>query len=57
MALQWEMINCVGHNFNSASFMRAKVPGGWLLMARISLSPTITFYPAPNHEWKGDSLP
>ena len=33
---------------------RAKVPGGWLVL---SPAVSITFYPDPEHEWDGNSLP
>lgn len=42
---------------------RAKVPGGWLVIAyngndpRDQYAPSITFYPDPNHQWDGGSLP
>lgn len=32
---------------------RAKVPGGWL----ISAGQGTTFYPDPQHQWDGSSLP
>ncbi|HST22198.1 MAG TPA: hypothetical protein VLR90_13830 [Blastocatellia bacterium] len=39
---------------------RAKVPGGWLVVVRIegglAVSPSVTFYPDPEHEWDGNSL-
>ena len=34
--------------------LRAKVPGGWLV---IYSKESITFYPDPNHDWDGSSLP
>ncbi|MBC8493153.1 MAG: hypothetical protein H8D43_05140 [Chloroflexi bacterium] len=43
--------------------LRAKVPGGWLVVAlnpndeRASYAPSIGFYPDPNHTWNGSSLP
>ena len=40
---------------------RAKVPGGWLVLVRltgrVAGTPTITFYPDPRHDWDGGSLP
>ena len=35
------------------SIGRAKVPGGWLVVAGGS---SVTFYPDPNHAWDGTSL-
>ncbi len=34
--------------------MRAKVPGGWLVVYGKDF---ITFYPDPDHKWDGSSLP
>ena len=42
---------------------RSKVPGGWLLMTKYDAvkydaggtSTTLTFYPDPEHAWKGGS--
>ena len=34
-----------------ALVFRAKVPGGWLILVRESVSPSTTFYPDPNYEW------
>ena len=37
---------------------RAKVPGGWFVVARIAGSSPqgIAFYPDPDHRWDGGSL-
>jgi hypothetical protein len=51
--VKWEVVKSVRPDHD---FKRAKVPGGWFIMFMISLSPTMTFYPDPNHEWNGDSL-
>lgn len=37
-------------------FMRAKVPGGWLVLAACGTNSGLTFYPDPAHEWDGTSL-
>lgn len=36
---------------------RAKIPGGWLIMAGGNEEIGITFYPDPQHKWDGSSLP
>lgn len=42
----------------SIDVKRAKVPGGWLVYVQYTVdSAGITFYPDPNHEWDGSSLP
>ena len=49
--LQWEKLEA---NYYTC---RAKVPGGWLVMIYAGDGSGITFYPDPNHEWDGGSLP
>ena len=39
------------------SLLRAKVPGGWLLILNWGSGTGLTFYPDPNHKWDGKSLP
>jgi len=36
---------------------RAKVPGGWMVYFWDSPGTGLTFYPDPNHQWDGGSLP
>ena len=38
---------------------RAKVPGGWLVIAQFKIggSHGLTFLPDPNHQWDGGTLP
>jgi hypothetical protein len=50
--LRWEQIESArGHVF------RSKVPGGWLVILEYgSSSPSIVFYPDPDHAWDGSSL-
>jgi hypothetical protein len=43
--------------FLSISMYRTKVPGGWLLMARVTHGVSVSFYPDPNHAWDGRSMP
>lgn len=45
--LKFERLNAIPH-----SVARAKVPGGWLILAGGS---SVTFYPDPDHAWNGES--
>jgi len=38
------------------SILRAKVPGGWLISVPEGKAPP-TFYPDPEYNWDGNSLP
>lgn len=50
--LHWERLE------DEFSTLRAKVPGGWLLLLNWGTRGTaMTFYPDPNHKWDGESLP
>jgi len=40
----------------SARLSRAKVPGGWLLIAMTNSGGGLTFYSDPQHKWDGSSL-
>ena len=55
--LTWEKLSA--SFFSSTIVERAKVPGGWLVMARTQMSygVSVSFYPDPTHEWDGGSLP
>lgn len=46
--VEWERLNSSG-----SALLRAKVPGGWLVIAGSGLA----FYPDAGHEWDGGSLP
>ena len=35
---------------------RAKIPGGWLLVATSNAGGGLTFYPDPQHKWDGGSV-
>lgn len=53
---KWQLVEDEGEY----STLRAKVPGGWLVMAASPgsiHSPSITFYPDPKHLWNGSTLP
>lgn len=41
----------------STHVSRAKVPGGWFVKVGAGPSAPAFFYPDPNHEWDGGSLP
>lgn len=43
--------------FLSVSMYRTKVPGGWLLLGKVTHGVSVTFYPDPAHAWDGRSLP
>lgn len=43
--------------FLSIAMYRAKVPGGWLLMSKVTHGVSTSFYPDPSHTWDGASLP
>jgi hypothetical protein len=41
----------------AATFLRAKVPGGWLLILHDSSeTASVSFYPDPGHSWDGSSI-
>ena len=40
----------------SARVSRAKIPGGWLLIAVSNSGGGLTFYSDPHHKWDGSSL-
>ncbi|MGA2063256.1 MAG: hypothetical protein ABSG67_22525 [Thermoguttaceae bacterium] len=44
-----------GQDVFSYGIKRAKVPGGWLIMVKLTDSFELTFYPDPKHEWDGGS--
>jgi hypothetical protein len=54
--LKWEEIK--SHDgLHFVSVYRAKVPGGWLVRIMQCDGSGLTFYPDPEHEWDGSSLP
>ena len=67
MAIEWEYLGKAalppGHFAPlQVETWRAKVPGGWPVMSRLYIfGPADTlstvFYPDPQHEWDGSSLP
>ena len=40
----------------SARVNRAKIPGGWLLIATSNSGGGVTFSPDPEHKWDGGSI-
>jgi len=40
-----------------ARLSRAKIPGGWLLIATSNSGGGLTFCADPQHKWDGNSLP
>jgi hypothetical protein len=61
MVLKWEVIKCEmtpkGFLSMAPETMRAKVPGGWFILAAIGAAGGSFFYPDPEHLWDGASLP
>jgi len=64
--LEWEAVESTGSHNHVGRVERARVPGGWLVMAYgwtedyghpTSCPLGLTFYPDPDHEWDGNSLP
>jgi hypothetical protein len=49
--LHWKSVNS-----SHREILRAKVPGGWLVLA-CGGSDALAFYPDPEHLWDGASLP
>jgi hypothetical protein len=45
--LKWEKVE---NNDDGTRVLRAKVPGGWLVMSQFS-GTGLTFYPDPDHSW------
>ena len=52
----WEQLQSSG---GLLAVLRAKVPGGWLVYASNGYHHHggITFYPDPEHQWTGETLP
>ena len=50
------MVKWEGIRSSLGSMYRAKVPGGWLVIVERD-APSLIFYPDPDHEWDGSSLP
>lgn len=49
--LQWEQLRSTYR-----AVMRAKVPGGWLVLVNGQNGGALTFYPDEKHRWDGSSL-
>jgi len=60
--LKWEMLETMreDHGLLDSRYVteRAKVPGGWLVIAQFKVggSHGLTFLPDPNHQWDGGTL-
>ncbi len=59
MKLKWLQIREGGYRVDGPQFVwRTKVPGGWFVFVhRAGEEAGAFFYPDPNHEWDGNSLP
>ncbi|MEM9511073.1 MAG: hypothetical protein AAF978_00060 [Cyanobacteria bacterium P01_E01_bin.48] len=57
--LVWEKLECTNQPVGGLGAWRAKVPGGWLVAVRCGggEGAGVTFYPDPEHQWDGSSLP
>jgi hypothetical protein len=55
MTLYWEEVKSDPSQYWNVH--RAKVPGGWLVLAAYGTNSGLTFYPDPDHDWDGSSLP
>ncbi len=53
MALQWEAVTTEPSKYTLVQ--RAKVHGGWLVLAAYGNNSGLTFYPDPEHVWDGSS--
>jgi hypothetical protein len=51
--LKFEKLDVDGLSFR---LNRAKVPGGWLVIATSNTGGGVTFYPDPEHKWNGGSV-
>jgi hypothetical protein len=54
--LKFEKVDVAGSTL-SLRLSRAKIPGGWLLIAMTNSGGGLTFYSDPQHKWDGSSLP
>lgn len=54
--LVWEKLK-KDEVFHSAQSFRAKVPGGWFVSVQAHTGVGVTFYPDPEHQWDGNTLP
>jgi len=55
MEVKWETIYSTSSGY--IKLERAKVPGGWFIKVYVQDGGGGFFYPDPNHEWDGNSLP
>jgi len=63
MKMNWERIECErepsrGSIRSFGPMWRAKIPGGWFVVIGSPEGEAgVAFYPDPEHEWDGNSLP
>jgi len=55
--IQWQQLQSSTDTEISVKVYRAKVLGGWLVLVMWSDGGSTTFYPDPQHQWNGSSLP
>lgn len=55
----WEKLDCKNQPTGGLGAWRAKVPDGWIIAIRCGGGEGggVTFYPDPNHQWDGGTLP
>ena len=62
MVLVWETVKSEGMEKEifaptAPATLRAKVPGGWFVQVSAGAGGGAFFYPDPEHNWDGSSLP
>jgi hypothetical protein len=56
MTIEWQELSNSDTMHAGMETFRAKVPGGWLVIATNKQGAGVTFYPDPDHTWDGNSL-
>lgn len=51
-SLVWEIVPSPYSDSFSVSLRRAKIPGGWLVVAKSKDNDSITFVPDPEYKWQ-----
>jgi len=53
MTIEWQELSNSGSIHAGVETFRAKVPGGWLIMASSKMGVGVTFYPTPTMSGMG----
>ena len=56
MSIEWQELSNSGNVHAGVETFRAKVPGGWLVIASNKQGVGVTFLPDPDHTWDGNSV-